>query len=465
MAFGERIPASRIALFLLLAGLAALGIAAWPRPVLAPRTAAPAWWICPSNAACGWGAPTGASLAAPVTVMRRVVRIADPRRQEALAVEVTAMASAEVRWNGAVIGVNGRVGPDRAHEVPGRFTASFPVPWERLRAGDNLVEVRFSAHHRWVPVGRPVHRLAVGPPQEPLRGVLRAYLPTLVALGLLVAALLLQLFAGTGRVAALLGGVVLAQAVAEASKLMLTYAYPWQVTRLFVVALLAGIGALLLAWLAGALMERRARMLLLLATALAVGGAWLLPAWDAKALWALRAGAGAALACAAFGQGRMRMRVLLGGYGLALLWSSLVPGFLDSGYYLLAAAFLAAIAFPNSAGPVEAPTPAPAVPAYVTLPHGNVQHRVASGDLLRAQAEDDYCRVHLADGRDLLVTVNLGALVRMAEPHLIRVHRSHAVNGASVAALHRGGPIELVDGTSIPVGRTYRAALAAWRDQ
>ncbi|WP_204270066.1 hypothetical protein, partial [Enterobacter hormaechei] len=86
------------------------------------------------------------------------------------------------------------------------FTASFPVPWERLRAGGNLVEVRLSAHHRWVPVGRPVHRLAVGPPQEPLRGVLRAYLPTLIALGLLLATLLLQLLARTGRVIALLNG-------------------------------------------------------------------------------------------------------------------------------------------------------------------------------------------------------------------------------------------------------------------
>ncbi|WP_204338093.1 hypothetical protein, partial [Proteus mirabilis] len=116
---------------------------------------------------------------------------------------------------------------------------------------------------------------------------------------------MLQLLARTGRVIALLNGIVLAQAVAEASKLMLTYAYPWQVTRLFAVALLAGVGALLLAWMAGALVERRARMLLL-ATALAVGCAWLLPAWDAKTLWALRAGASAALAAAALGRGRMR---------------------------------------------------------------------------------------------------------------------------------------------------------------
>ena len=462
MALGERVPASLIAPFLLLAGLAALGIAAWPRHMPAPQSAAPLWWICPSDAVCGWGDPTGVSLAAPVTVMRRVVRITDPRREEALAVDVTAMASAEVRWNGTVIGANGRVGPDRAHEVPGRFTASFPVPWGRLRAGDNLVEVRLSAHHRWVPVGRPVHRLAIGPPQEPLRGVLRAYLPTLIALGLLVAILALHLLARTGRAPALLAGVVLVQAMAEASKLMLTYAYPWQVARLFVVALLAGIAALLLAWMARALVEqRRTRTALLGITALAVAAAWLLPAWDAKALWALRAGVGAALVGATWGQGRMRLA--LGGYGMALLWASLVPGFLDSGYYLLAAAFLAAIALPRRAVPVEAPVPAAA--AYVTLPHGNAQHRIASGDLLHAQAEDDYCRVHLADGRSLLVTVNLGALVRMAVPHLIRVHRSHAVNGAKVAVLHRGGPIELVDGTSIPVGRTYRAALAAWRDQ
>jgi MFS family permease len=462
VALGERVPAALRAPLLLLVGLIALAIAAWPRHVPASRPAAAPWWICPSNAACGWGDPTGSPLAAPVTVMRRVVRIADPRRAAALAVEVTAMASAEVRWNGAVIGANGRVGPDRAREVPGRFTASFPVPWERLRAGDNLVEVRLSAHHRWVPVGRPVHRLAIGPPQEPLRGVLRTYLPTLIALGLLVAVLALHLLARTGRTAALLAGVVLVQAVAEASKLMLTYAYPWQVTRLFVVALLAGIAALLLAWMAGALVERRrTRMALLGITALAVAAAWLPPAWDAKALWALRAGAGAALVAAAWGQGRMRLA--LGGYGMALLWASLVPGFLDSGYYLLTAAFLAVTAFPRRAAAAEAPPP-PA-PAHVTLPHGTAQHRIASGDLLHAQAEDDYCRVHLADGRSLLVTVNLGALVRMAAPHLIRVHRSHAVNGARVAVLHRGGPIELVDGTSIPVGRTYRAALAAWRDQ
>ncbi|WP_171012480.1 MULTISPECIES: LytTR family DNA-binding domain-containing protein [unclassified Sphingomonas] len=457
MPLGERLSERLIAPLLLLFGLVALGIAAWPWPAAVVRPAAPPWWICPSNGVCNWGDPTRTSLDAPVTVMRRVVRIADPRQAEALAVDVTAMASAEVRWNGVPIGANGRVGPDRAHEVPGRFTASFPVPWERLRAGGNLVEVRLSAHHRWVPVGRPVHRLAVGPPQEPLRGVLRAYLPTLIALGLLLATLLLQLLARTGRVIALLNGIVLAQAVAEASKLMLTYAYPWQVTRLFAVALLAGVGALLLAWMAGALVERRARMLLL-ATALAVGCAWLLPAWDAKTLWALRAGASAALAAAALGRGRMR--AALGGYGLALLWASLVPGFLDSGYYLLAAAFLAIAAIPKRAVPVEAPPPA--APAYVTLPHGNAQHRVASGDLLHAQAEDDYCRVHLADGRSLLVTANLGSLVRMAAPHMIRVHRSHAINGAKLAVVHRGGPIELVDGTSIPVGRTYRAALAAW---
>ncbi|MFS2108957.1 LytR/AlgR family response regulator transcription factor [Sphingomonas sp. Sphisp140] len=454
MPLGERIPARLCAPLLLLAGLAALLIAAWPWHAASPSTA-PLWWICPSQAACHWGDPTREPLAAPVTVMRRVVRIDDPRRTAALAVEVTAMASAEARWNGVAIGANGKVGPDRAGEVPGRFVASFPVPWEAIRTGDNLVEVRLSAHHLWVPVGRPVHRLAVGPPQEPLRGVLRAYLPTLIALGLLAATLLLQLLVRTGRAAVLLNAVVLAQAMAEASKLILTYAYPWQVTRLFAVALLAGIAALLLARIAS---ERRSRGLLAL-TALAVLLAWLLPAWDAKTLWALRAGASAALLAAAFGRGPMR--AALGGYALALLWLSLTPGFLDSTHYLLAAALFAAIAFAKRSAPVETRA-APPAPSLVTLPHGNAQHRIPIDDLLYAQAEDDYCRVHLADGRSLLVTANLGALVRMTAPHMVRVHRSYAVNGARVAVLHRGGPLALANGVSIPVGRTYRAALTAW---
>jgi len=451
---GERIPERLRAPLLLLAGLAALLIAAWPRHATSTSTARP-WWICPSQAACHWGDPTREPLAVPVTVMRRVVRIDDPRRTAALAVEVTAMASAEARWNGLAIGANGRVGPDRAGEMPGRFVARFPVPWEAIRAGDNLVEVRLSAHHLWVPVARPVHRLAVGPPQEPLRGVLRAYLPTLIALGLLAATLLLQLLVRTGRAVVLLNAVVLAQAMAEASKLILTYAYPWQVTRLFAVALLAGIAALLLARIAG---ERRSRALLA-ATALAVLLAWLLPAWDAKTLWALRAGASAALLAAAFGRGPMR--AVLGSYALGLLWLSLTPGFLDSTHHLLAAALFAAIAFAKRSAPVETPA-APPAPNLVTLPHGNAQHRIPIDELLYAQAEDDYCRIHLADGRSLLVTANLGALVRMTAPHLVRVHRSYAVNGARVAVLHRGGPLALANGVSIPVGRTYRAALAAW---
>ncbi|MDQ0249173.1 hypothetical protein J2W22_001220 [Sphingomonas kyeonggiensis] len=457
MPLGERIPERLRAPLLLLAGLAALLIAAWPWHAASPSTAPP-WWICPSQAACHWGDPTREPLAAPVTVLRRVVRIDDPRRTAALAVEVTAMASAEARWNGGAIGANGTVGLDRASEVPGHFVARFPVPWEAMRAGDNLVEVRLSAHHLWVPVARPVHRLAVGPPQEPLRGVLRAYLPTLIALGLLAATLLLQLLVRTGRAAVLLNAAVLAQAMAEASKLILTYAYPWQVTRLFAVALLAGIAALLLARIAGGLAERRGRTLLAV-TALAVALAWLLPAWDAKTLWALRAGASAALLAAAFGRGPLR--AVLGGYVLALLWLSLTPGFLDSSHYLLAAVFFATIALLKRSAPVETPV-APPAPSLVALPHGNAQHRIAVDDLLYAQAEDDYCRVHLADGRSLLVTANLGALVRMTAPHMVRVHRSYAVNGARVAVLHRGGPLALANGVSIPVGRTYRAALAAW---
>lgn len=460
MPLGERFPKRTIAALLLLAGLIALLIAAWPWH-LSSRSKAPLWWICTSQAACHWGEPTREALAAPLIVMRRVVRIENPGREGPLAAGVTAMASAEVRWNGVVIGSNGRIAPNRAREVPGRFVASFPVPWEALRKGANVIEVRLSAHHLWAPVARPIHRLTVGPPEEPLRGVLRAYLPTLIALGLLVATLLLQLLVRTGWVVGLLNAVVLGEGIAETSKLMLTYAYPWQVARLFAVALLAGIGALLLVHLAGRLVERRARMLLLSACLLVVL-AWLLPAWDAKALWAWRTGASVVLLAAAFGRGPMRR--MLGSYGLALLWLSLTPGFLDSTQYLLAAALFAAIAFTQRApSPAAIPAPAPTVPGYVTLPHGNTQHRIALDQLLYAQAEDDYCRVYLTDGRNLLVTANLGALVRLAAPRIVRVHRSYAVHGEKVAAVHRGGPLALTNGVSIPVGRTYREALTIWR--
>ena len=72
----------------------------------------------------------------------------------------------------------------------------------------------------------------------------------------------------------------------------------------------------------------------------------------------------------------------------------------------------------------------------------------------------------LVDGRTLLVTANLSALLAGLPGGFVRIHKSHAVNRAHVtgAAPRPGGGTLLLmsDGSEIPVGRTYAAAVADW---
>ncbi len=171
-----------------------------------------------------------------------------------LAVRIIAMASAEVRWNGRVIGYNGRPGIDSASEEPGRFIADIPVPTASVRPGPNIMTARLSAHHLWLPVLRPVHLVTVMPYfGEELPG-LSAYLPALLMLGALAAACIY--FAASAVIErrnpapfllAAIAGVAMLQLAAEVSRAFIAYTYPWHLARVAVVALRAAIIAVLAA--------------------------------------------------------------------------------------------------------------------------------------------------------------------------------------------------------------------------
>ncbi len=88
------------------------------------------------------------------------------------------------------------------------------------------------------------------------------------------------------------------------------------------------------------------------------------------------------------------------------------------------------------------------------------------GDILSIRAADDYCDVALADGRTLLVTMSLARLLETLPARFARVHKSYAVNRPHVASLAPrpggGRMLTLSDGSRIPVGRSYGAAVAKW---
>lgn len=477
MGVGER--SRLIALALAVAGLIALcgpQIAAMLSRDPAP-TPTQVWRLCPAPDLCRLVDISSLALDAPITTLTTTFVAGPEDRTAPLALHIAATASAEIRWNGALIGTNGQVGADRAHETPGRFSALVAIPQDRVRPGPNLVEVRLSAHHLWAPVRRPIHNLSIGPYRDPLHGALRHYLPTLLLTGLLA----LAFFGAVGLWLArrppgsatltLLTGAVLVQAVAEASKLALTYSYPWQLARIAAVAGMTALAALAIGRLAQVFVpEGRLRWGLTAALVFALLIALLGPPWwDAKALWAFRAGCAAALVAATLGalsgirnaQTAQPVCVL----ALVLSWS---PGFLDVGYYLLFLTLFCGLAayavlLGRAAAVPPSPEPPPRRNETLSIPDGTSRRLIRAEDLLHVRAADDYSLVTLTDGREILSTANLSTLTQLASAHLVRVHRSHAVNPARIAAVHRSGrsgaTVELKGGVRLPIGRAYRAAL------
>lgn len=425
------------------------------------------------------GARTLARGGGPVWVRQTFVAERAPTAAERpLAVQIVALASSEVYWNGRLIGRNGVPGADRAHEVPGRFFASIIVPSDLVRPGANRLDVRLSSHHLQTPVLFPLQAVQVSPYGDALAGTLRRYLPALIlgaglalsGAGFAAAFLYDRSRRGLGLLVAMSAAVIV-QLTAEVLKAFYAYPYTWHLPRLAVVAICAGLTGVLAARYAA---WRFAPTWQIAVTRTTVTAAvlclLLLPGYDIKAGAALLVGLIGVGACAVHGL-RARQRTAwaaLAAVGLAL-GLILLQGavFLDSGYYIAIAAVFAALLFeqfgPAALRAAAAPPPEPAssasppVGAVVVLT-GRDRRLVPVQTIRAARAADDYCEVLLTDGRVLLHTAPLTRLLEDV-PHMRRVHRSHAVNPDHVVGAKAGDGLKLIlDGLRpVPVGRTYRA--------
>jgi LytTr DNA-binding domain len=449
-----------------------------------------------SDASCVEVGPNEVRLGENETVLRREIGV-DPAATEGrpLMVTIMALASAEVRWNGAVIGRNGVPGLDGAEEVAGRYVSSFMVPARQVRPGANVLTVRLTAQHLWLPVQSPLHGVWVGFYETPQLPGLGYYLPALLTLGALLAGLVY--FAATflgdrgdkGALAlALAAAASVAQLLIEVSRAFVAYNYPWHIARVGAIALLAAATATLLAfYVARRFVPGWVRPATLLAFLLSASAVIFLASFDYKAIWAVIAGAVVAGGCAAAGW-RAARGPATGALGLALaalllmVWDG--GSYLDRSHYLLLAvlfitliseqvialrraraerdeqARIAAALAARLRAAEEAGEP------ILALRDGSRIHRVAEGDVVAIRAADDYCDVTLAGGRDLLVTMTLARLLDTLPPRFMRVHKSHAVNRANVTgtAPRPGGGMLLVmsDGNEIPVGRAYARAVGDW---
>jgi len=419
------------------------------------------------------------------------VRPAATQLERPLMVRLVAMASAEVRWNGVVLGRNGVPGKDAASEEPGRFVASFVVPPQLVRPGDNLVEARLSAHHLWLPVRRAVHAFSVGPYESEELPGLADYLPALLALGALAGACFYFAVAWasdrdrSAGLLALIAATAMAQLVAEVSRAFVAYSYPWHLARVSAVALLAALAAVTVAAYAARRFAPEWRRPVVLGTAAAAAlSVVFIPYYDLKAISAIAAAAAALGVCAVRGRRRRGAKMALAAaLAVPALLAWQLTGFLDRGWFLLVAAMLVALvaeqvsSLRRARAERDRETSRAAAlterlaraerdgEPIVALKDGTRTRRVAESDILYVRAADDYCEAMLADGQAVLVTTTLARFLKTLPPRFVRVHKSYAVNRAHVAAVapKPGGGRELwlSDGARVPVGRSYAATVLA----
>jgi MFS family permease len=284
------------------------------------------------------------------------VRPADRLPGHAFAVEIGAMASHELYWDGELVGRGGVVGLTPEAERPGPIEAIYALPERLTEPGPHTVAVRFSAHHRgWEPYSG-YWFLAGGDYGRLLLVQRRSAETALVALsGIVMMAIfafafwLLDRRERSSLLLALLCVTAAALLWAESWRALFGYTYDWQIVRLRVVTALAWLLVLgLLAFLAQRFPMPGRRWL--------VGGGAILAAlpivsfraWDPRALVGLLVGFSLGLVWTVLAMRRRLSGAALAFAGLAICTAALLwrPGlFIDQNLYLaLNALFLLLLA-------------------------------------------------------------------------------------------------------------------------
>lgn len=431
-------------------------------------------------------------LSEPVVQVRRVVGVppAVAASQLPLAVTMVGTMSAEVRWNEVLIGRNGVVGLDTAREAPGLFRSTIIVPRRLVRAGRNVVDIRMSAHHRWLPVRTPIQKIDIGHYDGQASGELGWYWPALLTAGALMLAALYfgaASFVGRDRRGALvLASVATCAAVqlaVETGRLFFDYAYPWHIARIAAIVLLSALtGTLMAAYAARRYAPGWTKGVVAASAGLSTAAVVLVPSFDARAWACLFAAAILCLVSAAQARERRdgRIGMIVAGLfaSMLLLWRA---DALDRGYYLFIAALLASLVAEQVLGlrhlysglatererndslALRLATADVADTSIVSFRDGTAVYRFPENEVVQITAADDFCEVVLTSRRPLLVGGSLKALAASLPERFLRVHKSYIVNLGHVVAMNPkpggGHQLLLADGSSTPIGRTYREAV------
>jgi len=411
---------------------------------------------------------------------------------------VFAKASSAAYLNGQPIGENGTPADSQAGEIPGKMDHVFRLERKLMVPGVNQIAIRMSSHSGALRLRSPIHAIFISRYRSPQDATLRSYWPSLLPFGAFaLSAFYFWSMAALGSdrlmssLLAAMAAMASCQLLAEVSRGLIAYPYPFHDVRLLMIlAFSAGFGLLLCTYVVFRF-HARFRWWWLSAAIVAVLFALALPqGFDQKTSMSLLM---PSLVAAVSSMVAVRTeKVAAGLFSFSLLLFALINilgagQFLDQYFYYVVAVLLTflfvqqAIALAREARLRQEEQARAEKLQYVIdqLDQGQTGIdlsikssgrilRINSRDIAYVSAAGDYAELTLVNGDTHLHGTTLSDLESELPAYFLRVHRSYLVNSSLIESLERKpsgtGELSLSTSHKVPVSRrimpSIRAALA-----
>lgn len=399
---------------------------------------------------------------------------------EPLSIHLSGPFSAEVYWNGALVGFKGEPAPEAGAERAGPIDTAIAIPSDSVRETGNEIALRLSSTRAGYTPAVIVQNIQVGPYVADARRSLRYYLGTLVLTGAILAiggALILLARSSRESLPAWLAVGMLGLLIAigaEVSRAFIAYPYDWHQPRQAIS--FAGIGMFCFVLLnfvtrrwpwPGSATRRVTLVFAAVVTTLAIAQAFSESGWDHRSSWFSVILIGAAAAWAFIRGLRGQPDALVFALAMAVIpvYATQIPGdYLDRALYALTASLFGTVLLLRRTILVDAATD--------TIPTAPVIDVQASGktvfipltEITHLKASGNYTEIHRSDGRWELDNRSLKTLMDDLPPGaFLRIHRSHAVRIECIASLASAEgsryAVTLTNGQTLPVGRSRISAI------
>ena len=98
----------------------------------------------------------------------------------------------------------------------------------------------------------------------------------------------------------------------------------------------------------------------------------------------------------------------------------------------------------------------------IALPVNNGYELYQQKEIIRCEADSNYCTIYLESGHKILISKSLKVIQELLDQRFFRVHQSHLINIHFLKKYDKsdGGAAILNDGSSIPISRLKKAEFA-----